>query len=53
MIWRKLNNLKPLFSGNEEHCTSKEVKENVLASQGKSCRLYINKNHDGKSIYVS
>ena len=29
---RKLNNLKPLFSGNEEHCISKEVKGNALAS---------------------
>ena len=28
---RKLNNLKPLFSGNEEHCISKEVKGNALA----------------------
>ena len=35
---RKLNNLKPLFSGNEEHCISKEVKGNALASKGKSCR---------------
>ena len=37
-LWRKLNNLKPLFSGNEEHCISKEVKGNALASKGKSCR---------------
>ena len=37
-LWRKLNNLKPLFSRNEEHCISKEVKENTLASKGKSCR---------------
>ena len=35
---RKLNNLKPLFSGDEEHCISKEVKGNALASKGKSCR---------------
>ena len=35
---RKLNNLKPLFSGNEEQCISKEVKANALASKGKSCR---------------
>ena len=38
VLWRKLNNLKPLFSGNEEHCISKEVKGNALASKGKSCR---------------
>ena len=37
-LWRKLNNLKPLFSGNEEHCISKEVEGNTLASKGKSCR---------------
>ena len=30
---RKLNNLKPLFSGDEEHCISKEVKGNALASK--------------------
>ena len=35
---RKWNNLKPLFSGNEEHCISKEVKGNALGSKGKSCR---------------
>ena len=32
----KLNNLKPLFSRIEELNISKEVKENVLASEGKS-----------------
>ena len=37
-LWRKLNNLKPLFRVNEEHCISKEVKGNALASKGKSCR---------------
>ena len=37
-LWRKLNNLKPLFSRTEEHCNSKEVKGNALASKGKSCR---------------
>ena len=37
-LWRKLNNLKPLFSDNKEHCISKEVKGNALASKGKSCR---------------
>ena len=37
-LWRKLINLKPLFSDNEEHCISKEVKGNALASKGKSCR---------------
>ena len=35
---RKLNNLKPLFSGSEEHCISKEFNGNALASKGKSCR---------------
>ena len=30
----KLNNLKPLFSGNEEHCNWKEVKGNVLGIKG-------------------
>ena len=33
----KLSNLKSLFSRNEELCISKEVKENALASEGKSC----------------
>ena len=37
-LWRKLNNLKPLFSCNEEHCISEEVKGNTLASNGKSRR---------------
>ena len=37
-LWRKLNNLKPLCSDNKEHCISKEVKGNALASKGKSCR---------------
>ena len=37
-LWRKLNNLKPLFSDNKEHCISKEVKGNALPSKGKSCR---------------
>ena len=32
-LWRKLNNLKPLFSHNEELYLSKEVKENALASE--------------------
>ena len=32
----KLNNLKPLFSCIEELNISKEVKENALASEGKS-----------------
>ena len=32
-LWRKLNNLKPLFSRNEELYVSKEVKENALASE--------------------
>ena len=34
----KVNNLKPLFSHNEELYISKEVKENVFASEGDSCR---------------
>ena len=34
----KLNNPKPLFSRIEELYFSKEVKENALASEGKSCR---------------
>ena len=33
-LWRKL---EPLFSGNKNFHVSKEVKENVLASEGKSC----------------
>ena len=38
-LWRKLNNLKPLFSGNEELTAfPKEVKGNALASKGKTCR---------------
>ena len=37
-LWRKLNNLKPLFSDKKEHCISKEVKGNALPSKGKSCR---------------
>ena len=32
-LWRKLNNLKPLLSRNEELYVSKEVKENALASE--------------------
>ena len=35
---RKLNNLKPLFSRNEEHRISKEVNGNALTSKGKSCQ---------------
>ena len=34
----KLNNLKPLFSRNEELNISKEMKENAFASEGKSSR---------------
>ena len=34
-LWRKL---EPLFSGNRKLHTSKDVKENALASKGKSCR---------------
>ena len=35
-LWKKINSLKPLISGNEGHCISKEVKGNALASKGKS-----------------
>ena len=35
-LWRKL---EPLFSRNKTLYFSKEVKENALASEGKSCRL--------------
>ena len=34
-LWRKV---RPLFSGNKKLYDSKEVKENALASEGKSCR---------------
>ena len=34
-LWRKL---EPLFSRNKKLYASKEVKENALASEGKSCR---------------
>ena len=34
-LWRKL---EPLFSRNKKLHASKEVKENALASEGKSCR---------------
>ena len=37
-LQRKLNNLKPLFSRNEEYCISKEFKGNALALKDKSCR---------------
>ena len=36
--WRRINNLKPLFSRKEEIYVSKEVEESALASEGKSCR---------------
>ena len=37
-IWSQdLKKLKILFSGNKEVYASKEVKENALASEGKSC----------------
>ena len=41
---------KSLFSRNEELYVSKEVKENALVSEGKSCRSETNR---GKSICVS
>ena len=34
-VWRKV---RPLFSRNKKLYSSKEVKENALASEGKSCR---------------
>ena len=34
-LWRKLDNLKPLFNNNEEFYISKGVKENALSSEGK------------------
>ena len=37
-LWRKLRRLKPLLSHNEELYISEAVKENALASEGKSCR---------------
>ena len=49
LIWRKLKNRKPLFSCKTELYISKEVKENALASEGKS----INKNHRKKSECLS
>ena len=33
-----LKKIKALFSRNEEHCISKEVKGNALALKDKSCR---------------
>ena len=38
-LWRKLNNRKPSFSRDEELYVSKEVKENALASGGRSSIL--------------
>ena len=49
-LWKKLNNLKPLFNGNEEHCISKEVKGNALASKGKAMPT---KNNNNRSKCVS
>ena len=52
-LWRKLNNLKPLFSRNEELYVSKEVKENALSSEGKSSIMLARNNNLRKSICVS
>ena len=43
-LWRKSNKLKPLFGCNAELSVSKEVKENVLASENRNnnCRKKIN-----------
>ena len=35
---RKLNDLRPLFSRNKERYVSREVTNNVLASEGQTCR---------------
>ena len=48
-LWRKLNDLKPLFSRNEELYVSKEVKENALASKGKSSIMPTGNNNLRKS----
>ena len=52
-LWRKLKNLKPLFSCNEDLYVSKEVKENALASEGKSSIMPTRSNNLRKSICVS
>ena len=52
-LWRKINNLKPLFSRNEELYVSKEFKENGVASEGKSSIMPTRNNNLRKSICVS
>ena len=52
-LWRKLNNIKPLFSRNEELFVSKEIKENALASEGKSSIMPTRNNNLRKSVCVS
>ena len=52
-LWRQLNNLKPLFSRNEELYVSKEVKENTLTSEGKSSVMPTRNINLRKSICVS
>ena len=37
-LWRRINNLKLLFSRKGRDYVSKEVEESALASEGKSCR---------------
>ena len=50
-LWKKLNNLKPLFSCNEEHCISKEVKEMLLHQR--AIIMPTKNNNRSKSICVS
>ena len=42
-LWKKIKDLKALFSHKKELYSLKEVKENALASEGKSCRPEIKK----------
>ena len=51
----KFNNLKPSFSGNEneELHISKEVKENAVASEGKSCQPEKNNRSNNMRVTTS
>ena len=42
-LWTKMKDLKALLSHKKELYASKEVKENALTSEGKSCRPEIQK----------
>ena len=42
-LWKKIKDLKALLSHKKELYSLKEVKENALASEGKSCRPEIKK----------